>query len=228
MTKIFISFSVICFCSMSYVLGQNAELRQHEDFSKISFKMLGNIYLTQGDEFKVELQGAKSVIKDVITQVKSAWLIISHKNESIKYFNPSDFDEIDVYITMKNLVEVYLGAGNITSTNTFKGEKMILKSGGSGKIKISVDLNQTELIVNGSGIIEIKGSSNDAMIEHTGSGSINGENFIVNKYLVNITGSGYCEIYAQDELKVTLGKYSDFNDSNFKGNPPHVTINRKE
>src|SRR3990170_8355819 len=83
--------------STSLLIAQQREVRDVENFTKISFGFPGKLYLKQGSPQKVELEGDRDVIEEVETEVEGGRLKIGKEG---KWFNWNSDDKITVYITV--------------------------------------------------------------------------------------------------------------------------------
>src|SRR5882672_2035410 len=73
--KLLLCLLAFVFVSAS-TFAQNRETRNFDIFTKISFRVPGKLYLKQGSPQKVELEGSKSVLEKVETEVSGGKLII--------------------------------------------------------------------------------------------------------------------------------------------------------
>ena len=90
--------------------AQNKEKRNVGDFTKIAFRIPGELYLRQGNSNSVEIEGTKDVLSIVKTEIDGSTL----KIHSPTKWNWSKTDKAKVYITVQNLEGVSVsGSGDL-------------------------------------------------------------------------------------------------------------------
>jgi len=133
--------------------------------------------------------------------------------------NARHYDPININISIPDLSSYDLyGSGNMDMTNAFDTCKTV-RMGISGSGSINANLTSSSIVytvISGSGNITFKGSSPAQDIRITGSGDMRGFLFNTNQSLVNISGSGYCEVAAAKALNVTI---TGSGDVYYKGQP---------
>lgn len=170
--------------------AQNRETRNVDTFTKISFGVPGNAYITQGATQKVELEGSKEVLDKIQVSVEGGKLIIRSK-DTWGSWNWGKEDRITVYITAKEFRALSVsGSGTMeTKTKLVTGD-LDLAVSGSGSLKAEVQSNTIGANVSGSGAIRLRGTGNNFESSISGSGSVDAEVTIANKLDVSISGSG--------------------------------------
>lgn len=87
------------------------ETRDEKGFTKVSFGVSGNLYINLGPEFKVVIEGDKSILDDIITEVSGGRLVIKKENWRMN-FN----EKVTVTITMPVLNSLGVsGSGHVRS-----------------------------------------------------------------------------------------------------------------
>ena len=188
-------------------------------FDRIALRLPCNVHITQGSKQSVVLKGDRDDLEKIITEVSGGKLIIKTKSSSwLSWMD--DLDEVDIYITMKEVRGLSVsGSGKITTENKIKTDDLDLAVSGSGRLQINVDANEIDSSISGSGRIEAKGTSKSNDLSISGSGRLNAENLVAENYDISISGSGRCEINVTNELEVSIsGSGSVY----YKGNPDKV------
>lgn len=179
--------------STTLLLAQHREVRNVENFTKISFGFPGKLYLKQGSPQKVELEGDKDVLEEVETDVEGSSLKIRKEG---KWFDWNfDDDKITVYITMPNIEGVSVsGSGNVIGQSKIKTEDLDLNVSGSGSLSLEVDASgDIETDVSGSGDIDLKGRCKSFNSDVSGSGKVTLSATIDNRATFGVSGSGKIE-----------------------------------
>ncbi|HKK40952.1 MAG TPA: head GIN domain-containing protein, partial [Bacteroidales bacterium] len=174
---VFLSLVFVLLAGTSSFASKTSDDRETRDlsgFSSVNFGISGNLYINIGSEFKVVLEGDRSDLKEVITEVRGGKLIIKRDNWRFRMN-----EKVTVYITMPELDGLGVsGSGKAEVRDGLKGNDLNLGVSGSGKI-LTGDLNLDRLDcgISGSGNIELGGSGNvsRAEISISGSGNFRGD-----------------------------------------------------
>lgn len=173
MKHVLTAFLVVAFVSVTTVFAQTRETRDVSTFTKIAFRVPGKLYLRQGSQQKVEIEGKKDVLREVETEVEGGKLVIGKEG---KWFD-MDWDEDDrvtVYITIKDLEGLSVsGSGDLIGETKFLTGNLTLNVSGSGTLKLDADASgDVEADVSGSGNIDLRGKCNSFSSDVSGSGKV--------------------------------------------------------
>ncbi len=175
------------------------EDRKLSGFTKVSFGVSGNMYISIGNEFKVTLEGDEDDLEDIITEVSAGRLVIKKENWRMN-FN----EKVIVYITMPELKGLGVsGSGRAEVKDAVKTEDLGLSVSGSGKLYASeVAVSDLNCSISGSGDIVIGGGNvSRADISVSGSGNYEGESAKLETADISISGSGNCLVNVTKSLK---------------------------
>jgi hypothetical protein len=191
------------------------EVRNVKDFTKVSFGVAGNLYISFGPEFKVILEGDKDILEDIITEVSGGKLVIKKDNWRMS-FN----EKVKVYITMPEIKGLGVsGSGNAEIKDAFKSTEMSLSVSGSGKIFTNeMNLGNLSSSISGSGSINLgNGKAKESSVSISGSGNYSGEEMVLESADISISGSGNCTCNVSENLKARIsgsGNVSYFGKAN--------------
>ncbi|MGA1978051.1 MAG: head GIN domain-containing protein [Bacteroidales bacterium] len=194
--------------------GQEKETRDLKGFSRINFGIAGNLEIKIGPEFSVVLQGDKSDLKEVITEVSGESLTIRHENWRFS-FN----EKVDIYITMPELKDLSVsGSGKARILDPVKSADLRFNVSGSGGIATAdISSDKLDCRISGSGNIVLGGGSvSGANISISGSGNFTGDAVQVKDLKAGISGSGNCVCNATETLNAGV---SGSGNITYKGNP---------
>ena len=200
MKKILITcFSI--FLALTISFAQTKEIRNVETFTKIAFRVSGNLYLKQGPEQKVELQGSKEALEKIETTVSGGRLSIGRENGNWNFWN-TDNEKIVVYVTVKDLEGVSVsGSGDLIGEGKFNTGDLDLNVSGSGSLQIEANANGAlGADVSGSGNIDFKGTCKELESKVSGSGKATLAITGANTVSIGISGSG--KVIASGSAKV--------------------------
>lgn len=189
MKKIFITFLALVF-AVSFSIAQNKETRNVDTFTKLSFRIPGKLYLKQGAEQKVELEGSKEVLSKIETKVSDGRLSIGRENDNWNW-KWDDDDKIIAYVTVKSLEGVSVsGSGDVFGQSKFKTGDLSLGVSGSGSLHLEIDASDVEANVSGSGHAEVKGTCANFESKVSGSGKVTASVTASGDADFSISGSG--------------------------------------
>ena len=171
--------------------AQSKETRTVDTFTKISFRLGGNLFLRQGSPQKVELEGKKDVLDKIETEVSSGKLIIG-TNRRWSDWNWHDNDDIKVYITVKDIEAISVsGSGDLVAETKLTGGNFDLNVSGSGSFKAEVEASgDIRADVSGSGSIDIKGKCRNFESDISGSGDVALSAAVTERADFGVSGSG--------------------------------------
>ena len=216
------AFFILLLISTSSIFAFQKETRSVDVFTKVSLRTSANVYLTQGNTQKVEVSGKKSDLEKLETKVRDGKLIIDTK-DSDSWFKWNGFDNIDVYITVKDLEAISVaGSGDMVSKGKFKCDNLDISVAGSGDLEFETDAKNIDISIAGSGSVVLRGSSNINEVSIAGSGKLDAEDLVASEYSISIAGSGKCTVHAKDEI---TSKISGSGSVYYKGDPKRVNNN---
>ncbi|MCJ7449920.1 MAG: DUF2807 domain-containing protein [Bacteroidales bacterium] len=212
------AFFIIVSLAAGIAAGQTTvkETRNVEGFSRVNFGIAGNLNIKIGPEFSVVLEGTKSDLGEVITEVSKDRLLI--KQESWRFnFN----EKVNVYITMPEIEGLSVsGSGRAEILDAVKdADNLSLSVSGSGKLLTAgLVVDNLNCSISGSGniIIGSEGNADTGDISISGSGSYSGEAFEIDHLVVKVSGSGNCFCKAGDSLDAAI---SGSGNVNYIGDP---------
>jgi hypothetical protein len=206
MMKKLAAFFIIVSLATGIAAGQTMvkETRNIKGFSKVNFGVAGNLTINIGPEFSVVVEGTKSDLKEVITELSGDRLLI--KQERWRF----NLDEkVNVYITMPALTGLGVsGSGKAEILDAVTdADNLSLSVSGSGKLLTAgLVVDDLNCNISGSGdiIIGSEGNADRADFSISGSGSYSGKDFEIDHLEVSVSGSGNCLCKVGDSLDATI------------------------
>jgi hypothetical protein len=187
--KKYILSLTIALASLS-VFAQTRETRNVSNFTKVSFRVPGKLYLRQGTTTKVEIEGKSDILKEIETEVDGGKLSI--KREGKWNNNWDNDDKVNVYITMSTIDALNVsGSGNLIAETLVKSQNLDLNVSGSGSLKVEVEVSgDMEADVSGSGDLMVKGKCSNLDSDVSGSGKVSADVNINSLADFSVSGSG--------------------------------------
>lgn len=173
-------------------------IREISDFKYIVFEGQGNLFIKQGDTYKVELETVPHLHDLIFTEVEDNMLII-------KLNEDTEVDQLNISITLPVLEGIIFdGQGNIFSEGRIESQKLNMKIDGSGMIKMDIKVAELISVVNGSGDIYLMGSADVAKCEINGTGDLQFEDLRLTNADIVINGSGKARVSVDNKLSVLI------------------------
>jgi hypothetical protein len=187
-----------------FASGQEKETRNVKGFTKVNFGISGDLKIKIGPEFSVVLEGDKSDLREVITEVSGDKLLIKQENW---HFNFNE--KVNVFITMPELSGLSVsGSGKAEVLDPIKeADDLNLSVSGSGRlVTAGLEADNLDCSISGSGniLIESEGKADRGNISISGSGNYRGESMEIDHLEVHVSGSGNCTCKAGDSLKAGI------------------------
>jgi len=191
------------------------ETRNVTGFTKVNFGVAGTLYINIGPEFKLVLEGDKSLLDEIKTEVTGGKLVIKKEN-----WHFSINEKVTAYVTMPEISGLGVsGSGRAEIKDAVKAVDLDLSVSGSGKIfPADLTVDNLNISISGSGdvIIDRSGEATNAEINISGSGNYSGESLKIAKAEISISGSGNCRCNVTDLLEARV---SGSGNVTYLGNP---------
>jgi hypothetical protein len=213
MKKVTGSVLAILFISLSG-FAQVKEKRDLDNFSSVSAGVSGEIFITQGSQYSVTLEGDQDLLDEITTKVLNGKLLI-RKPDWRKARNK----KLTVYITMPEVEGLSMsGSGHLKNKGILNCDNLNISVSGSGSIRLKdLTADEVDISISGSGSVLAEGPGADITdIGISGSGSVTAENFKLSEADVTISGSGRCKIWVEDAL---VARISGSGSLYYKGDP---------
>jgi hypothetical protein len=182
-----------------------------KNFQEIEIRGKGELFLTQGNEYSIEIIAEEHIIKALNTRTQGNKLIIGDK---VLIFNKKP---IKIYVTMPEINKInILGSGDIEAQNLITSEKLEVTISGSGDVNMDLNLDELKTKIAGSGNAYYTGQARKQTISISGSGDINAFDLITKITEINIAGSGDAKVHASEELNI---KITGSGDVDYKARP---------
>ena len=181
-------------------------------FHAVSLGFSGNVYLKQGSTQSVEVEGQQNIINNIKTGVRDGLWKINFDRPVRKH------EPVNIYITIPKVTKAHLsGSGDLVSKGSFTGlDELALSISGSGDIRFEAEASAISARISGSGDIDLSGKAAKVQLKVSGSGDIEAYDLQARDCNIQISGSGNCQITAEEMLEV---KVSGSGDVYYKGRP---------
>lgn len=205
-----LTFLSVASITMAQTTKKTLEL---PEFKSIYVNSNYTVYIKQTNKQEVIVETTPEILELTSIKVENGVLMI---NVERKPDNPnksiwSKIDDIKikpvmkVMVSVKNINELQVnGGGKIISENSMASDYLNLLVSGSGGMDLDIKGNNLKTEISGSGSITLKGYATFNDIAMSGSGSLNAFPFELESAKVKMSGSGVCELTASSNLEVVV------------------------
>lgn len=179
----------------------NAQTRQtrliEEEFVQISVSSGIDLYLTQGDEIKIEVECKSSDQKKIITKAEGNNLII---RTSYRHFWTTN-EVPKVYVTFKEIRSLSASGGaDVYGLNTIKLSRFRVSSNGGAEVKLELISDNIKLNSSGGSDIRIKGITKSLTATISGGSGINTRELKAQYVDISSSGGSNATVWAEKKV----------------------------
>lgn len=190
-------------------------------FSELSLGISATLYLTQGNDEKVEVECDDDDFDEIEFDHSGGKLSI--KNKDKWSWSSSRKSDVKIYITMKDIDRLSVsGSGDLIGKTKINSDNLSLAVSGSGDMDLDVSSSDVGVRISGSGSVLLNGDSDKMDARISGSGKVKAEDMEVKVFKASISGSGTCYITASEEINASI---SGSGTVYYSGNPDKVVSN---
>ena len=190
--------------------------RNLSGISQVKISGIMNLYLSQGDNESLRIEGDEKAISLLEINENGDLLEIGYKDEDNVKNIFEDFSP-DIYLTISDLRKLsFDGVVNIESVNTFQVEELIITGDGIGKIDLEIEAKMIDATFNMMGNIVLRGNVETIKLSNEGMGKIDASKLISQNMTLSSSGIGKVEVYCEDELSISVNGIGSVN---YSGNP---------
>jgi putative autotransporter adhesin-like protein len=172
------------------------QLYDVEDFDAIVVSGARNVILSQGDEFKVEVETDSNIHDYIKLSVTNGKLSFGFNTEKIKKYK-----ELNFYITAPEYKSIKAsGASDVSSNETITGDDLKIICSGASDIDLIVDYNIISSDISGASDVNLSGKVMTNTLESSGASEFHGKNLVANSSVVNASGASICFVNAKANL----------------------------
>ncbi|WP_164975215.1 head GIN domain-containing protein [Lutibacter sp. HS1-25] len=195
------------------------QTRTVANFSKISISGSFDVTLTKGNEGNISINASENLMDIIETKVENGILKIKFKNG----INVKNHKTIFITVFYDTVNSISLGgSGDIHSSNTLNANDLELILSGSGGFNLAVSTTNLNINISGSGNMNIAGKTAVLTCAVSGSGNIKTTDLTANIVHAKISGSGNIKVHAVNEINA---KSSGSGNIIYTGNPTIIKSN---
>jgi hypothetical protein len=183
-----------------------------DNLEGISLPGSAKIFLSQGEDQEVRIEGQENIIDNLNLDVRSNIWHIGNKKPVWQS------ETLKIFITIATIKSIKIsGSGSVKSESHFTNLKDLdIRISGSGKLDMDFDVREVTANISGSGDMIMKGLAKEMNLTISGSGEIHAYELQSERADVRISGSGSMFLSVKDQLDANV---SGSGNITYKGNP---------
>jgi len=188
----------------------STETREIKDVKRVHLKDYGHLFISQGNEESLRIEGEQEVIATVKTFIREgelvldidagwfdkAWSAVASAVEGrvLKYF-----------LVVKNLDGIYVQGASTVKVDSLKTESLYLTLKGAGEIIINgLDAGLVDVDLPGAGRISVMGKTDRLHVSMKGAGSFDAPQLESREAKVLLRGVGKATVWSTAQLDATV------------------------
>ncbi len=185
-----------------------------QDYDAVKVVGSMDVHLEKGTEGTITVKTDENLHEYLVIEVKeNNALVIRTK----KHTNLRTKKGIHITVPFRDISKLSLvGSGDIDSKDTIDGDELEVSVTGSGDIVLDVEANLIDAKITGSGDMELTGSTKDVEVKVSGSGDFKGSSLTSQNAQAYVSGSGDIRIAVKNSIK---GRVNGSGDIRYSGNP---------
>lgn len=190
------------------------------EFTSLVFKSLGDVFLIQGDQCDLRIEGDPSLIDKVTTHLQDEELKITYAIDvadwtGLQWINTEN--RLRYYVTVKALKQVHLGGAGVIRADQLHGDHLKVRHAGIGALTLSgLHYRELEVTLGGLGEIRFEGEVTSQVVALTGGGSYHAVDLHSQEAEITLTGAGSAQVWVDEKL---LARLSGAGNILYKGEP---------
>ncbi|GGG53557.1 hypothetical protein GCM10011414_24050 [Croceivirga lutea] len=191
-----------------------------------------NLVLTQGDDFKVEIESGENLINDITAKVEDDRLILRNENDC-NWFRTYGIST--VYVTCPDLKQLRSSTGGLIQSNGplgFESLSLVSESFNvpeaettDGSFDLELNTETVGIVVNGIAYFKLRGNSQNLSVNiASGDSRIEAQELIATNVVVNHRGTNNIIVNPQEQISGVIRSYGDVICVN---RPPSVLVDEQ-
>lgn len=174
-------------------------------FEGISTTGPQDVVVTRGETISVRSEGSPDALALLEAVVEDGKLVIRPKGQFGPFGNWGRLAEATFYVTVPRLETIALAGSGDIEVDKIEGESFAGSIEGSGEISIgTLDVNEADFRIGGSGDIIAAGTAQAARIAIDGSGEVGADGLRSETASVSINGSGDIALTVESRADVSI------------------------
>ncbi|HPS42336.1 MAG TPA: head GIN domain-containing protein [Anaerolineaceae bacterium] len=183
------------------------ERREVSGFSRLEFKGIGKVELTQGDHEELVIEAPQEVRERVHADVRGDTLVIYYESDWKDWTGVRLLggEKIIFRLMMREIKSLALsGVGSLDAAR-IDGDALSVSLSGPGSTTVgTLNVKSLDLALSGVGSMDVAGSAPDLNVVISGAGTVKAARLEVERAVVKLSGVGTATIWAKLSLDTTI------------------------
>lgn len=207
-TSLFLLFFALIFqsCTLNFKSkseNQISDAREIEGTKRLKVSGIFNLYLSQGDQPELRIEGDEEVTKKLKVTQNGEWLELDFEEVNESFFKNNS--KVDVYLTLSDLEEfVFDGVGNIKTETALNVEDLSIKGDGVGNLNLELEATSVKAVFSMLGNINLSGKVNSIGLSNDGLGNVDASDLIAQNMNLRSSGIGRVAVYCEGDLSIVV------------------------
>ncbi len=186
-----------------------SEKRELGEFNRINMRGIGKLFISQGKEQSVVVEGDKLAVSRISTNVADGKLVVDVGRDWVEKISAGfDFlseNDIRITVVMKELTELEVAGAADIEVNGVKTDNLDLRMVGASNVKVlDLKANSLSTEIPGAGKVLVEGKVKDLTVTLAGAGNFSGHKLESETAKVVLSGVGSVQLWVKKELDVTI------------------------
>lgn len=170
-----------------------------DDFTRVSASEGLAVYVTQADEFSIEVEADENIIDLIATDIKNGRLRV-HAHENIGSATKN------VYVTLPKITALTSSSGaHLETKNTIRTNELEIDGSSGAVLEIEVVANEIEIDASQGARLNISGNADDAVVDVSSGGTINARDLQTKNCNAEASTGGHVKIQVSQNLYADAG-----------------------
>ena len=196
------------------------EERNVGSYDEISVSGWFDVELISGEEGRLTLHGEENLLEYLITEVKNGKLEIKTRKGYNLQSSSWKSGGIRVSVPVEDVRAVSMsGSGDVRGKTKLVSDYMEVVMSGSGDMELEIESDEMDVTLSGSGDMGLEGSCGKLQVRVSGSGDVNAYGLSAREVEAVVSGSADIEVTATEFIKARV---SGSGDIHYRGNPEKI------
>ncbi len=206
---------LLCCFTLSAQTVKEQRLTAGQTFHGVVSGSVFSVYLTQGDQFSVEVEAAEEHMPYIETSINGGLLHIDYTQRARNLRN------LEVRVTAPEFTFLHAGgASTIKSTNTLTANKMELKVSGASNMELDLIADRLTTNVSGASGIQLSGEAGFQQLHASGVSRVRAYDLQTEDTEVHSSGTSNVRVTANNTIAANASGTSTIN---VRGNPEVIS-----
>jgi len=212
---LFVLFSSSCISERNYG-PVKTENRRVGDFTGIEVSHGINVYLSMGDDTRLQVETSEDLMDDLITEVRGDILKI-YFDENFIWVKTAN-----VYLNAKSISRISASGGSdVRGEDELRGRDLELSASGGSDIRLKVDAENLEVEVSGGADVEVAGIANYLEASTSGGADLRAYELIAQIARLEASGGSDIKVHVEEEIEARASGGADIK---YRGNPEIIDV----